>query len=92
MPRGGQRLRNESGLVNGLGRRVRERRKLLGLTQPQFCARIEMASDGGWLIDRQDVLRIESGGRIVGDLEILCLAQVLEVSACWLLLGEAPDL
>jgi transcriptional regulator with XRE-family HTH domain len=91
MPRGGPRLRDEQGRVNGLGERVRARRKELGLTQAELCARIETATDGGWLVDRQDILRIENGGRIVGDLEVRCLARVLETRACWLLLGDAPD-
>lgn len=91
MPRGGPRLRDEQGRVNGLGGRVRARRKELGLTQSQLCARIETATDGAWLVDRQDILRIENGGRLVGDLEILCLAQALETRACWLLLADTSD-
>jgi transcriptional regulator with XRE-family HTH domain len=91
MPRGGLRLRDDQGRVNGLGGRVRERRRELGLTQAQLCGRIETETEGAWLVDRQDVLRIENGGRLVGDLEIRCLARVLEVRACWLLLGDAED-
>lgn len=92
MPRGGPRLRDGQGRVNGLGERVRQRRKELALTQAQLCARIEVATDGNWLVDRQDILRIENGGRLVGDLEILCLARVLEAKACWLLLGDSIDI
>ena len=91
MPRGGQRLRDKQGRSNGIGERVRERRCVLGLTQPQLCARIETITDGEWLVDRQDILRIENGSRIVGDLEIRCLAHVLEITACWLLRGDIEE-
>ena len=91
MPRGGRRLRDAAGRVNGVGERIRQRRRELGLTQTELSGRIEVATDGSWLADRQDILRIESGGRLVGDLELLCLAEVLEVRACWLLLGDRED-
>lgn len=91
LPRGGPRLRDAQGHVNGVGGRVRERRNALGLTQAQLCARVQVATDGAWPLDRQDVLRIENGGRLVGDLELICLALVLEVTARWLLLGDADD-
>lgn len=91
MPRGGLRLRNAAGKINGLGERVRQRRRDLGLTQMQLCARLEIATGSEWLVDRQDILRIEGGQRLVGDLEIVVLARVLEMLASELLLGETED-
>ena len=91
MPRGFPRLRTEDQKVNQVGSRVRERRVNLKLTQDNLCARIAEITDGGWIPDRREIYRIEDGRRIVSDLEILALAQVLGCSACWLLIGETQN-
>lgn len=92
MPRGGKRLRTESGQMNDIGARVRERRHYLRLQQDELCARIATQTNGAWNPAWQDISRIENGARTVIDLEVLALAQALECSPIWLLLGERDDL
>lgn len=91
MPRGFPRLRTEEQKVNQVGQRVRERRADLHLTQDNLCARIAQITNGCWIPDRREIYRIEDGRRIVSDLEILVLANVLGCSACWLLIGETQN-
>jgi transcriptional regulator with XRE-family HTH domain len=88
MPRGGSRLRTSNNRTNIVGIRVRERRAFLKITQDALCGRIADVTQTHWVPDRLDVLRIESGRRQVTDLEIIALAQALECSPCWLLIGE----
>ena len=88
MARGAPRLRTPDGKVNQVAPRVRERRAALKLTQDLLCARLAAITDGGWNADRMEIYRIESGDRIVSDLEMLALAQALECAPLWLLLGE----
>ena len=88
MPRGGLRLRNTNGKMNGVGSRVRDRRHLFGLEQDELCARIANVTDGGWNPAWQDMSRIENGVRTVTDLEVIALAEALECSPCWLLVGD----
>lgn len=91
MPRGGMRLRDDNGRMNEVGLRVRERRHAMGLEQDDLCARIASATNGGWNPAWQDISRIENGFRTVTDLEVTALAQALECSPCWLLLGETRE-
>ena len=88
MPKGEIRLRTAEGHLNQLADRMRTRRRSLKMTQEAFCGRIATVSEGLWVPARMDVVRIENGGRIVSDLEILTLAKALACSACWLLTGE----
>lgn len=88
MPRGGIRLRTNDGKMNQVGLRVRERRHLLGIEQDELCARIARSTDGRWNPAWQDISRIENGYRTVTDLEIIALANALECSPDWLLLGS----
>ena len=88
MARGSPRLRTSDGKVNQIAERVRERRTALKLTQDLLCARLATITDGGWNADRMEIYRIESGARIVSDLELLVLARALECTPLWLLLGE----
>ena len=88
MPKGEIRLRTAEGHLNQLADRMRMRRRSLKMTQEAFCGRIASVSEGLWVPARMDVVRIENGGRIVSDLEILTLAKALACSACWLLTGE----
>jgi hypothetical protein len=60
----------------------------LQLEQDEVCARLALRTDGEWNPGWQDLSRIENGARMVSDLEVLVLAQALECSACWLLVGE----
>ncbi len=87
MARGNPRLRTEEGHINGISRRVRERREQIPLTQDALCARLAVATNGGWNADRMEIYRIESGIRTVTDLELRALATALECSPSWLFLG-----
>jgi hypothetical protein len=60
---------------------------VLKLSQPLLCERLVVATDGQWNPTIYDISRIEGGRRIVSDIEIVVLAQVLECSSCWLLTG-----
>jgi hypothetical protein len=91
MPRGGPRLRTQNNKLNQIGPRARERRQVLHLEQDEVCARVATETRGAWNPGWQDLSRIENGARMVSDLEVLVLAQVLDCSACWLLLGAAEE-
>lgn len=88
MPRGGKRLRTAEGTMNLVGPRVVGRRSQLQMRQDELCARIARATDGAWIPSWQDVSRIEHGTRLVTDLEVIALADSLECSPCWLLIGD----
>ena len=91
MPRGEIRLRTHEGHLNQVADRMRSRRRAIKVTQEQFCGRVAESSAGMWVPARMDIVRIENGGRLVSDLEILALAKALGCSPCWLLTGtEIP--
>ena len=75
MARGAPRLRTADGKVNQVAGRVRARRKALKLTQDALCARLALETQGAWNADRMEIYRIETGTRIVSDLEMLALAR-----------------
>lgn len=87
MPRGTPRLRTSDNKINQIGARVKQRREELKVKQDELCARLADLTKGEWSPGWQDISRIEHGVRIVSDLEILALAEVLECGACWLLAG-----
>ena len=91
MPRGGARLRTSDGKMNLVGYRVKDCRQRLRLGQDELCARIALETNGGWNPAWQDMSRIENGARNVTDIEVLALANALDCSPCWLLLGEAQE-
>jgi len=88
MPRGAPRIRTNQGKLNQLAARATARRHELHLGQDDLCGRIAQITDGKWNPTWRDVQRIERGLRIVSDIELLILAQVLECSPCWLLTGD----
>lgn len=88
MPRGEPRLRSAVGLQNLVGPHVQARRKELKLTQDMLCARLARATDGQWNPSEADIYRIESGKRIVSDLELVTLSSALETTVL-VLLGVA---
>ncbi len=92
MPKGDLRLRAENGEMNQVADRVRQRRRALKMTQERLCGRLADVTDGAWIADRQEVFRIEAGGRIVSDVELLALAKALECSPCWLLTGAGTPI
>lgn len=92
MPRGSPRLRTSDKKMNQLGLRVKNRRHSLKLTQDALCAILARVTNGGWIPAQGDIYRIENGSRIVSDVEIFALAEALECSPVWLLIGERDDL
>lgn len=71
-----------NGRKNISGRRLREARVRLGLSQADVAARMQLE---GIVIERDSVSRAEMGTRFVPDYEIPAFARVLRVSAAWLL-------
>ena len=78
MPHGAPRLRAAGAKQNLSGAHVKERRIAVKLTQDALCARIALATGGRWNPTIFDLYRIESGRRIVSDLELLALGIALE--------------
>ena len=70
------------GKKNICGKRVKEARKRLNLTQENLAAKLQIE---GAIIERNSVSRIESGERFVADYELLVLAKILKVSPAYLL-------
>lgn len=84
------RLRTPDGRINEVGKRVRQRRDELGVLQDALCARLAVETAGAWNPDRRDIGRIETGSRIVTDLEVFALARALECDAMWFFTGSEP--
>lgn len=91
MPKGDTRLRAENGHLNQIAERVKERRRAMRLTQDGLCGRLAYVTGGKWNAERQEIVRIEAGGRIVSDVELIALARALDCSPCWMLLGEDTE-
>jgi transcriptional regulator with XRE-family HTH domain len=89
MPRGAPRLRKNGTQQNAVGARVKARRKELKLSQDALCARLALATFGGWSPTEADIYRIEHHSRIISDLELVALSSALECDLLWLLLIEA---
>ena len=70
------------GKKNICGKRVKEARKKLGLSQDDLAARLQVS---GVIIERNSISRIESGARFVADYELRELSKILKVSVAWLL-------
>ena len=70
------------GKKNICGKRVKEARKKMKLTQIDFAAKLQIE---GVTIERDSVSRIEIGTRFVTDYEIVAISKILRVSALWLL-------
>ncbi len=71
-----------NGKKNISGRRIRQARRRLSLSQADLAARLQVE---GVQIERDSISRIEIGTRFVPDYELLFFAKVLGVSAEWLL-------
>ena len=71
-----------NGQKNICGKRVKEARQRLSLSQENLAARLQIE---GVIIERDSVSRIEIGTRFVADYELLVLARVLNVSFGFLL-------
>lgn len=70
------------GKRNICGKKIKEARKSLGLSQESLAAKLQTY---GINIDRTSIGRIETGTRFVADFELKILAEVLGVSVNWLL-------
>ena len=70
------------GKKNICGKRVKEARKKLGISQDDLAARLQVS---GVIIERNSISRIESGARFVADYELLSLSNILKVSPSYLL-------
>lgn len=71
-----------NGKKNICGKRVKEARKRLKLSQEELAARLQTS---GVIIERDSISRIEIGTRFVTDYEIVALSNCLAVDALWLL-------
>lgn len=74
-------------MKNIVGKRVRQARAGFDpkMTQAMLASKLQLAD---WDIDRAGVSKIEMGIRQVTDIELMKLAQVLEVTPLWLLAAE----
>lgn len=78
-----------NGKKNISGKRIREARKKLHLSQEYLAARMQVA---GIIMERDVISRIEIGTRFIPDYEIPVFAEVLQVSTDWLLgLTDDPN-
>lgn len=71
-----------NGSKNICGKRVREARKRLKLSQENLAAKLQLA---GVTVERDSVSRIEIGTRFVADYELLMLCEILNVTPSYLL-------
>ena len=90
MPKRGQEIpeiytEHLQALAQAIGRRVRQRRLQLGLTQENVRVKAELESV---FITRTKYSRLEKGERVPLASEAIALAKVLNVSLDWLLLGH----
>ena len=71
-----------NGSKNVCGKRVKEIRKNLNLSQENLAAKLQLE---GVIIERDSVSRIEIGTRFVADYELSVLCKILKVSPAYLL-------
>lgn len=69
------------------GERVRQMRTKKHITQKDFAARVQVL---GVILEQDAVSRIERGQRMVQDYELRAMAEVLGVTADWLLQEDTP--
>ena len=73
---------NFNGSKNICGKRVKDARKSLNLSQENLAAKLQIE---GVIIERDSVSRIELGTRFVADYELLALCKILNVTPEYLL-------
>ena len=81
---GSMKIYDYNGSKNICGKRVKEARRRLKLSQENLAARLQVE---GVNIERDSVSRIEIGTRFVADYELLALSKILGVTPAYLL-GE----
>ena len=74
-----------NGKKNVCGKRIKEARRAIKLTQAELAAQIQTS---GIFMDQISLSRIENGSRFVSDFELKCIAVLLECSINWLLTGK----
>lgn len=73
---------NLNGKRNVSGKRVRQLRLKKRLTQADLAAKVQTT---GVILEQDVISRIEAGTRMVQDYELRALAEVLGVTADWLM-------
>ena len=73
-------------VVNLSGKRIKERRTELGLTQIEVAASLEV--DLNIFLDRSDISEIERGVRAVKDTELAAFAKILNINPLLLIYGN----
>lgn len=76
---------HEELIAKAIGERIRQRRMQLDLTQEDLLARVELNEVH---ISRTQFSRIENGHLLASAAEIIALAEALNVTCGWLLLGQ----
>ena len=71
-----------NGSKNVCGKRVKEARRKLKLSQENLAAKLQLE---GVIIERDSISRIEIGTRFVADYEIVALCKILGVTPEYLL-------
>ena len=70
---------------NIIGERLKDYRKRNKITQENLTARLQLK---GLSLDRTAISKIERGERLVPDYEVVIIADALNISISWLLLGK----
>ena len=73
---------NIDGRRNVSGERVRQTRTKKRITQADLAAKVQTT---GVILEQDAISRIENGSRMVQDYELRALAEVLGVTADWLM-------
>ncbi len=76
--------KHKNGLCNASGHKIKDLRETAGLSQEQLAAKIQLE---GLNLNQKAISRIETGGRVVADYELLAFSEVLGVPIC-ILLGK----
>ena len=76
------RIYDFNGSKNISGKRIKEARRNMKLSQEELAARLQVM---GVNIERDSLSRIEIGTRFVADYEIKALSQILRVTPAYLL-------
>lgn len=71
-----------NGKKNICGKRIKEARKRLKLTQEALAAKLQVE---GVNVERDSISRIEIGTRFVADFELVILCKILNVTPAYLL-------
>lgn len=76
------------GKKNICGKRIRQARKALRLSQSELAAQLQIRNV---ILERDTISRIEIGDRFVADFELRSISEALKVDVAWLLNIEKED-